>query len=73
MLGCGMLSSTIAMTATYPLNLIRTRLQMTGEDEIMVTRVARGEHHAANPFAGSTGALGILQSESLSANQRVRL
>ena len=28
LLGCGMSSSTVAMAATYPLNLVRTRLQM---------------------------------------------
>ena len=30
LLGCGMASSTCAMLATYPLNLVRTRLQMSG-------------------------------------------
>ena len=29
-LGCGMVSSTVAMLCTYPLNLVRTRLQMVG-------------------------------------------
>lgn len=30
LLGCGMLSSSLAMTVTYPLNLVRTRLQASG-------------------------------------------
>ena len=29
LLGCGMASSTVAMLATYPLNLVRTRLQVS--------------------------------------------
>ena len=29
-LGCGMISSTSAMLVTYPLNLVRTRLQASG-------------------------------------------
>ena len=29
-LACGMLSSTVAMLGTYPLNLVRTRLQASG-------------------------------------------
>ena len=29
-LGCGMLSSTVAMLCTYPINLVRTRLQLNG-------------------------------------------
>jgi solute carrier family 25 phosphate transporter 23/24/25/41 len=29
-LACGMISSTIAMLATYPINLVRTRLQASG-------------------------------------------
>ena len=28
--GCGMLSSTVAMLCTYPINLVRTRLQLNG-------------------------------------------
>lgn len=30
LLGCGMLSSSVAMVATYPLSLVRTRLQASG-------------------------------------------
>ena len=30
LLGCGMASSTVAMLCTYPLNLVRTRLQASG-------------------------------------------
>merc|ERR1712176_1673613 len=30
LLGCGMASSTLAMMCTYPLNVIRTRLQASG-------------------------------------------
>merc|ERR1712032_986358 len=30
LLSCGMISSTVAMSFTYPLNLIRTRLQASG-------------------------------------------
>ena len=30
LLGCGMASSTAAMLCTYPLNLVRTRLQASG-------------------------------------------
>lgn len=30
LLGCGMASSTAAMLCTYPLNLVRTRLQTSG-------------------------------------------
>ena len=29
-LGCGMISSSVAMLCTYPLNLVRTRLQASG-------------------------------------------
>ena len=30
LLGCGMLSSAAAMTCTYPLNTVRTRMQTSG-------------------------------------------
>mmetsp|Transcript_28963 Transcript_28963/g.73214 ORF Transcript_28963/g.73214 Transcript_28963/m.73214 type:complete len:740 (-) Transcript_28963:288-2507(-) len=45
MLSCGMISSTTAMTVTYPLNLVRTRMQMSGLKEVFTERVARGEHY----------------------------
>ncbi|CAD7955600.1 unnamed protein product [Amoebophrya sp. A25] len=47
MLGCGMISSTVAMTVTYPLNLVRTKMQMSGLKEIFTERVERGEHYTA--------------------------
>ena len=64
MLACGMASSTVAMTCTYPLNLIRTRLQMTGVSQVMTTRVPKGEAYTllrGHIWRGDTGALGMVR------------
>eukprot|EP01047_Picozoa_sp_COSAG01_P099156 COSAG01_NODE_29224_length_642_cov_1.324125_1_plen_57_part_01 len=50
LLGCGVTSSTTAMLATYPLNLLRTRLQVAG-----LQRAAAGGGGASG--GGGGGAL----------------
>ena len=71
MLSCGMISSTVAMVATYPLNLIRTRLQMSGVQEIFTEfiRTKKGETYTPNKFASSGGAIemvnGIIREDGI--------
>lgn len=61
MLTCGMISSTSAMMVTYPLNLIRTKLQMSGLDQVFTERVKKpGDRYTSLPqFGRGAGAVGI--------------
>jgi solute carrier family 25 phosphate transporter 23/24/25/41 len=55
LLGCGVTSSTTAMLVTYPLNLLRTRLQVAG-----LQRAAAGGGAASG--GGGGGALSTARS-----------
>ncbi|CAD7967028.1 unnamed protein product [Amoebophrya sp. A120] len=68
MLMCGMISSSVAMTFTYPLNLVRTRMQMSGLTEIFTERVARGEHYTKMEQIGSS-TMGYRSTSSTSASR----
>jgi hypothetical protein len=56
LLGCGMSSSTVAISVTYPLNLIRTRLQAErrtlAQPRGMQQAAARGERRACSTRRG---------------------
>eukprot|EP01047_Picozoa_sp_COSAG01_P015146 COSAG01_NODE_752_length_13837_cov_76.381670_16_plen_104_part_00 len=57
LLGCGVTSSTTAMLVTYPLNLLRTRLQVAG-----LQRAAAGGGAASGGGGGGGGALSTARS-----------